>query len=195
MPSVQDEAVTQDEAEKAASIEARLQEEKRAAAAATPDVTASSLTDTALMTDSVDATDQEAALTADKAAPEKSQLEQLTEAGVDELKKIAWKELKKRIWLWLAGVIAGTSEFWGPILIGLIVISFCFGITYYYWDNHHYDMKQWYYFLTMQPEKLIINAITNTADTTYSGAKASETTGGKSTGESAEGAKTETTNK
>lgn len=171
MANSRDSAIAQDEAEKAAYIEARLQEEKRAAANL-EDGNAGSEEPEEFSDDS-DTETQEAALVDKKTTAQKSQSEQLKEAGVDELKKIAWRQLKKRFWLWLGGVLAATSETWLPILIGTLIIGMVFGVTYYYWNSHTYDPKQWYYFFTLQPEKMIINALENTANDLYSGSNQS----------------------
>lgn len=95
------------------------------------------------------------------------------EVATEAAKQVA-KQAVKRVWLWvmgwIAGAIAATSEFWVPILLGVMIIGMVFGITYNYWNNHKYNPVTYYLFLTTQPEKLIIDAVNDAIKSEYGGA-------------------------
>ncbi len=179
-----DSAVARDQAAKEAAIEAKLREQKNSAS------------DRSRKNSDFPAASgpygQEAGLTERKSPAATSTA--LGDPLQDAALELAKQQLKKRIWLWIAAPIAGffasTAWIWIPALIILFVV----GITYNYWTNHPYSPSLYYYSLTMQPEKLIMDAINDTYSSDYAGTVTEDEdsskapTAASAVGQSAEGA-------
>ena len=168
MANNEDNEVARDQAIKEAAIEAKLNEEKNSAANRASQQEAAATSAAATPTDS---SSQEAGLTEQKAAQNNkpSATEQLEDVALD----MAKKQIKKRIWLWLAGLVAGTSEFWIPALIILIVLMTA-GITYNYWTKHKYSPTLYYQYFTGHTDQLLQDAITDAINSEYSGSAAKD---------------------